>query len=254
MHEIEMHEFTPDFAACWRAAGIHLQRQAQGPLHSWLKANLNPPFLEHLSFRLGNQLFYVRLVDVDGNLTVPGAEHGLHAIADGCRGHACLMPMRRLRGEWVAAAPGWGLVDSRTGRPVDPVALVSDVNIEMTDWELHDFAVQIVRDTELQVPGRQLMSSQGNPGVDPSIWFAGEHGPEWVVVRASRHAMKPPSVPANWGGIAARLAVQSARGHFAAVTILSADEDFSKPAADWHLPLWRGHGMEVKYEGMQALP
>jgi hypothetical protein len=28
------------------------------------------------------------------------------------------------------------------------------------------------------------MSWQGNPSVDPSIWFVGDSGPEWVVVRA----------------------------------------------------------------------
>jgi hypothetical protein len=39
-----------------------------------------------------------------------------------------------------------GLVDAQTGRPINPVALVNDELIEMTDWELQDFAVQIVRD------------------------------------------------------------------------------------------------------------
>ena len=68
-----------------------LTRQVQGPLHSWLKANLNPPFLEHLSFRLGNQLFFIRIEDVDDKLEVPGSRDGIRAIADGCKGHACLM-------------------------------------------------------------------------------------------------------------------------------------------------------------------
>ena len=62
MHEIEMSEVSEEFAKCWKAAGIHIQNQAQGGLRSWLKADLNPPFLEHLSFRLGNQLFFVRII------------------------------------------------------------------------------------------------------------------------------------------------------------------------------------------------
>jgi hypothetical protein len=45
MHEIEMHDVSDEFARCWQAAGRHIQIQVQGPLHSWLKANLNPPFL-----------------------------------------------------------------------------------------------------------------------------------------------------------------------------------------------------------------
>ena len=57
MYPIEMHSASEEFFRCWQAAGRHIERQVQGPLLSWLKANLTPPFLEHLSFRLGNQLF-----------------------------------------------------------------------------------------------------------------------------------------------------------------------------------------------------
>ena len=52
MHDIHMAEVTEDFTRCWNAAGLHIQNHAQGPLQSWLRAHLNPPFLEHLSFDL----------------------------------------------------------------------------------------------------------------------------------------------------------------------------------------------------------
>ncbi len=146
MHDIEMHEVSDEFARCCQAAGRHIEIQAQGPLQSWLKANLNPPFLEHLSFRLGNQLFFIRIEDVDGRLRVPGSRNGLFSVADGCKGHPCIMPMRYRSGPWVPQWTGWGLVDARTGKAIDPIALVSDERIEMTDWELQDFALQIVRD------------------------------------------------------------------------------------------------------------
>ena len=104
MHEIEIHNVSEEFASCWQAAGRHIEAQAQGPLHSWLKANLNPPFLEHLSFRLGNQLFFVRIEDADEKLEIPGSRKGLRKIAEGCRGYACLMPMRRQAGVWTPDA------------------------------------------------------------------------------------------------------------------------------------------------------
>ena len=164
MHDIEMQTASEEFARCWHEAGRHIQRQVQGPLHSWLKVNLNPPFLEHLSFRLGNQLFFIRIEDADGKLEVPGSRRGLQMVADGCKGHACLMPMRRQAAKWEPAMPGWGLLDVQTGVPVNPVALVSDERIEMTDWEMQDFVVQIVRDWLIK-QGRKLMSWQGNPAV-----------------------------------------------------------------------------------------
>jgi hypothetical protein len=85
----------------------------------------------------------------------------------------------------VTQGTAWGLVDARTGKEVDPMALISDERIEITDWELQDFAVQIVRD-HLEKIGMKLIVVAGNPAVDPSIWFVGESGPEWVVVRAVR--------------------------------------------------------------------
>lgn len=68
MHSIEVQEVTPEFAQCWQAAREHLHSQVQGGIQSWLKADLRPPFLEHLSFVLGNQLFFIRLEDVDARV------------------------------------------------------------------------------------------------------------------------------------------------------------------------------------------
>ena len=82
-----MAEVTEDFAKCWQAAGIHLDKKFDGGIHSWIKSNLTPPFLEHLSFRLGNQLFFIRIEDVDEQLETPGSIEGLNTIAKLCKGH-----------------------------------------------------------------------------------------------------------------------------------------------------------------------
>lgn len=253
MHDIEMHQVSNEFTRCWQAAGQHLRSQVQGPFHSWLKANLNPPFLEHLSFRLGNQLFFVRIEDVDGRLNVPASRKGLLSVADGCKGHACLMPMLCRADTWAPALGGWGLIDARTGKSVNPIDEVSDERIEMTDWELQDFAVQIVRD-HLVKNGRKLMSSQGNPAVDPSIWFVGEGGPEWVVVRAARYPKLEVEPPDYWQQIAARCATIGQIGHFASVSFANSDDAFDPSGAVPPEPLWRGHGVLVRFEGLVAGP
>jgi hypothetical protein len=137
-----------------------------------------------------------------------------------------------------------------SGKPVAPPALVSDERIEITDWELNDFAVQIVRDG-LKQQGAAIMSSQGNPQVDPSLWFIADGRVEWVVVRASRYPSPRPEPPANIHAIAAACARLSAKGHFAPITVANADDPFL-PGGDGALPLWRGHGMHVKFQGLQA--
>ena len=255
MHNIHIAEFTEDFSQCWNAAGSHIQRMANSELMSWLKATLAPLFLEHLSFRLGNQLFFIQIEDEDGLLEVPGSPGGLMAIAKGCNGHACLMPMKKQGGRWQATAPGWGLIDAETRRAMDPISFVSDEKIEMTDWELQDFAVQVVRD-DLKKAGRELMSWNGNPEVLPSIWFVGDDGPEWVIVRAYRFPDEDAGMPENIEEIKNQLSRVSTHGNYAAVGIADMSEMFSMDNIDSdEIPaIYRGNGLNVAYEGLRSIP
>jgi len=254
MHNIEMQEMSPEFLECWQAAGLHLDKQVQGGINTWLRAHPYPPVLEHLSFRLGNQLFFIRVEDVDGKVEGPGSMGGLFSVSEGCGGHACLMPMKRkfFGRDWTADVPGWGLLDARSRTPISPFELVTDEKVEMTRWELHDFAVQVVRG-QLEKDGYHLMSWQGNPDVDPSIWFVGDSKkPEWVVVRAVRYPEKEAARPANWGAIAARCAQTGDIGHFASVAFASADDPFDPTGAS-AVPLFRGCGVHVRYEGLDRI-
>ena len=253
MYDIEMHDVTEEFSRCWQAAGTHLQARVQDGALCWLKATLTPPFLEHLSFRMGNQLYFIRVEDVDGNVEGPGNASGFRVIARGCNGFPCRMPMYRIGSEWKPAVPGWGLIHAETDRPIDPFALISDEKIAMTDWEVHDFSVQVVRDYIVKKLGRELMSSQGNPQVDPSIWFIGSHGPEWVVVRSVRYPGREATIPANITDIAANCARLSVIGHFASIAVANSEDTFEPSGKIPTLPLWRDHGMIVSFDGLVPL-
>jgi hypothetical protein len=244
MHEITMADPSRDFLAMWHAVGSHIQSFFEDGLHSWLKVEPRPPFLEHLSFRLGNQVFFIRFEDVDERAEVPGSREGLMSVAEGWNGYPCLMPMRRTLRGWEPDRPGWGLIDLRDGKPVDPSTLVSEEQVAMTDWELLDFAVQVVRNA-LKGRGYEIMSSNSNPQVDPNIWFVADmaQGPEWVVVRAARFPELKARPPAYRDEIARNVAQMSGRGHFASVSFASADDPNS--------PLWRGYCAEVEFEGLE---
>ena len=256
MFDVHMQDPTRAFVACWVAAMTHLDACVQGGIRGWIKDYPGPPFLEHISFRLGNQLFYVRLVDADHREDFPGSDQGLAYVASKCAGHACLMPMRRGRpgGDWIPAADGWGLVDARSGRAVDPVTLVTDERVEMTAWECNDLAVQVVRH-DLQARGCEIVSWSSNPDVDPALWFAApRRDAEWVLVRFSRFPGMPPQRPlAKMRELGERFRVQSARGfsdrgHFAAVALRSDIQGMAP--GDPVLPLWRGHAVWVDYESI----
>lgn len=255
MYDIEMQEMTPAFLECWRSAGIHLNRRVDGGIRFWLRAHPYPPFLEHLSFRLGNQIFLVRVEDVENAIRGPGSIDGLLYSGKQLKGWPCILPMKRQASDrqWVAAHPGWGLFDARDGTPLDPITHVTEQRIEMTPWEIQDFAVQIVRD-ELERNGFRLMSWQGNPDVDPSIWFIGETGkPEWVVVRPAIYPETKAEVPPAWAAIADGCSRQSTVGHFASVAIAPADDDESAEPGSLSR-LWRGHALEVNFAGLEPKP
>jgi hypothetical protein len=163
------------------------------------------------------------------------------------------MPMRRHVGNWTTEVSGWGLLSALTELPVDPVALVSDERIEMTDWEVHDAAVQVVRE-HLTRAGKELMSWSGNPEIEPSVWFVGDSGPEWVVVRAVRYPALMASPPADWARIAECCASLGKIGHFASVSFASADDAFDPDHVIPPEPLWRGYAMLVRFDGLVRGP
>jgi hypothetical protein len=240
MGDIEMTEPSDEFTRCWNAAGLHLQAQVQGPM-SWLKARLLPPFLEHLSFRLGNQLFFVRVEPIGIDEAVPGTPNGLLAVADGCKGHACIMPMVSKHGNWQPYLPGWGLMDLRTKQLINPIDFVSDENIPMTDWEIQDFAVQVVRDV-IEKDGYKLMSWNSSPHVNPSIWFVGDDGPEWIIVRAARTPASKVDLPSHLSSIIESCSKLGKTGSL--VTMVLSNKEVIDTTKT-HGPLWRGHVITV---------
>ena len=122
-YEIELSTPSQEYALCWQTAGKHLSTKGDGAIN-WLKADLTPPFLEHLPFRLGNQLFYIRLVDVDDYAQMPGNRTGLMSVVKGCKGHACLMPLKNEGDEWRVVGDDWGLISADTQHPINPLELI----------------------------------------------------------------------------------------------------------------------------------
>jgi hypothetical protein len=253
MSGINFVPINEDFENCYNEAKKHLQYHVVGGL-KWYKLQPLQPFLEHMSFYFGNQLFFVKLEDVDHKLEETSTTKGLLLIAKRCKGHACIMPMRKCLGEWAPTEKGWGLLDAQTLLPVNPFELKSDIPIEMTDWELHDFAVTIIRE-EFEKAGIEVIEWFSNPDIDPSLWFVGETGPEWVVVRAARYPLKNAARPAHLQEVHKAFEHVGHVGYFASVLFTSLSETFD-PQAEQNgniAPLYRGEGLDVLFNGLELL-
>ena len=139
------------------------------------------------------------------------------------------MPMKKHPAEeWTPVEKGWGLINPVTDESIDPPARVTEEKIVMTHWEKHDFAVQFIRE-HLEAHDHEVMSSQGNPEVDPSIWVVGKHKkPEWVVVRYVQYPVKKAKRPTNWNVIMNHASRLGDKGYFASVAFTSIDQQFEK--------------------------
>lgn len=237
------------FRACWLSASKHLGRH---PEIRFVNDGLVYPIFEHFQFEVGNQLFFVRVEDANDGLYCPGSLAALQELAEECGGHACILPMRRRLSQWVAHGGGWGLFDSQTGTPVDPLSLVTDERIEMSDWEIQSLAVRVARD-EIRKSGREVIPWNAHPGSDPSIWIGPKAAAEWVVVRGVRYPTLTADFPSDWDEIAAACAHQSDVGYCVSVSFLSG-EDAHTPDDIPTTPLWRGEPVLPRIDWLTPPP
>jgi len=249
VHDIYMEDPTQDYIDVWAAAGKHLTAISQGAI-SWIKSDPMPPFLEHLSFRLGNQIFFLRIEDVDNAIRVPGNQDGLFSIADGYQAIACILPMKKIGLEWRTVMSDWGLIDAHTRKPFNPVNLISVEKITMSDWELQDFAVQVVRNY-LTEQGFEIMSANSHPGVNPSIWFVRNNIPEWVIVSYALFPATEVTLSSSIDEFLSTPSFVTNVGNKASVFIASSDEMSNESGTP--IPLYRGHELSVRFDGLESI-
>lgn len=250
MYQIEQEEPSLGFKKAWKAAGRHIQQNGQGGVN-WIRADLNPPMVEHLSFRIGNQLLFI-FVEAEEYKFNRGKELFLK-VSKEAGAIPCIIPMAEHLTEYSPIESGWGLIHAETGKYVNPLELVSSDLIEISNWELHDFAIQFVK-SNLEKEGKNIFSAQSSQHIDPSIWFEESGKNYWVVVRAVRYPERDANIPNNINEIKKSCAQMGKVGYFAsvAVAVANADDPFDPKARENgnFLPIYRGHGMYPRYTGL----
>ena len=129
MHLIQQEEPSKEFHLAWLAAGKHIQAQSDGGVN-WIRADLGMPFIEHLSFRIGNQLFFVFIEAAEFQLA--NMHEGFIRLSKIANAIPCVLKMEKAIASYKPSHTGWGLTHAVTNEPVDPLALVSEELIEMT--------------------------------------------------------------------------------------------------------------------------
>lgn len=251
MHIIDQEEPSEEFQAAWNSAGKHIQAQCRGGI-KWIRVNLRRPFIEHFSFIIGNQLFFVFVEAEEFELS--NRYDAFIGCADKANAVPLVITMKKQIGTYEPSGGGWGLLHAVTKAPVDPLALVSDELIEMSDWELHDFAISVVKNRLLE-EGKNVYSTCSDMEINPSLWFEENDLHYWVVIRGFRHPMVSAERPDDLDQIAEGVPGENSAGYYAIVTVANSDDPFDPEAADSgnFLPLYRGFGMTIKYTGIHPI-
>jgi len=251
MYPVEQEKPSQAFVKAWQAAGHHLQKQGQEGIN-WVRADLNPPMAEHLSFRIGNQLIFIFVEAAEFNFQ-QNPQLFLKAAKE-ATAIPCLLPMTEQLSEFTPDVSDWGLLHAETGKAINPLELVSDELIEISDWELHDLAIQVVKQS-LKKEGKNVFSVQSSLVIDPSIWFEQSGQAYWVVVRAARFPRPEPQIPSNIDDIKDNCSHMGKVGYFASVSAGNSEDPFDPKAKESKkpLPLYRGHPMFIKYEGLKEI-
>ena len=248
MYQIEMHDVSIDFVEAWKEAIKHLFLKGREAI-KWLKCDLTPPIVEHISFRIGNQIFFVRLIDLDSNLDTPSNIEGLRMISQKANGIACYMPMRRKSIGWEVFLSDWGLVDAFNYQETNPFDLVTDEKIIMTDWEVQDFAVQFCKNHLEKKLGFTITSSQGNPEVSPSIWYNDNNDTGAIIVLSNRYGKKNLSDFHSITIFKKQIMLVTKNLHIIKVELCNPNQKRNREV----LPLYRGHTTEISSSDFELI-
>ncbi len=246
LYEVKQEAPSDNFKDAWSAAGQHIDKQADASLN-WLRAALNLPMAEHLSFRIGNQVFFVFVEAAEFDYQNSHCKYLFDKVCNEANAIPCIMPMKKQFGKWKPCLSGWGFIHAQSNQLLNPLDYVSDELIEMTNWELHDFAIQVVC-SDLEKKGKNISARQPSAEIDPSIWFEDSDGLHFIVVRSAKHPESEPLVPNNIEDIKQSCLILSESGYFAPVVFVNIDKNNGNS-----LPMYRGHGVFVNYHGLQAL-
>ena len=255
MYDIDRPEPSQFFVDTRKLVGNWLQqRMNQIDGTRWIKGYLTYPAFEHLSFSYKNQIFCVVVDIIDENTKescLPEKTKSL--LINECKKNnliPCLYkvlvdnPKNPAYNTLKQYSDGWNLFDARTNEPIIPERLGTDDFVEMSEWELNDFAIQIVRDYITDNLKLKILSYQNIVGVDPQLWFMDDNRKKhYVIVRYTMYPNKDVKMPNNISGIQNKC--KGYDGFFASVAFCSKGENPSM--------LYRGQESYISFDGLKKL-
>lgn len=239
-----------------RAAGWYIQEGLKNelgykpdfPEFSWLQSSLLKPAFQHLCFRYKNQIFSILMAFVQNNDAYILQQDFDNQIRESKKYNLipCIIPLRADNYEPLVG--GYQLIKSDDGSIIDVAELSSDTLIEMSNWEILDMGIQIVKDDILK-QGWKILSYCNVPGIEPQIWFEKNNGQRCYVVVSASKACLEKDKPLN---INMYSQLKDYMGYYAKVSFWDLDY-LGAHIDDGSKHLYRGHGLGINYKGLETI-
>jgi len=246
-YQIDNPKMPEGFMDAWRAGGQHFQNFF-GKKLIWINPSPFNSMGTHLTFRLKKTLFFV-FVDMGKSDFIQRRELFLH-FSRNANAVPCRLPMSFQNEQWLPSYGQSGLLDAFTGESLNPFDLASDEKVEMSDWEIHDFAIQIVSNYISENIG-EVKNAQSNPEIFPAIWFQSESQTSYVIVSAVRYPVKRALPPHNMDEIIHSFQHFKYSGFFASASIAHRDQEMTENSII--VPLYRGDALISNFPGIEAI-
>ena len=255
LHDIPHQDISNDFWMAYQYARHYLNSKMNAPA-VWLRNHLNQPFIEHMAFAFGSQVYFI-FVRTEGAQVNENYVNRFLERCEDCNAIPCFMTMLPNNdGTYSPKYEGWNLrLISSQDVTIDPSYLWDDKKVPMTDWELYDFAVDTVYKYIKEnngIPEEQI-TRHSNIGIDPQIWF--EQGPRkyYVVVRQTLYPEMSVERPPNSVEMATQLLEHGATGYFASVSLACVDTFDDDGEEKEIVAPYRGCGCYVNFTGLEFL-
>jgi len=209
----------------------------------WIKTEPSYPSFDDFTFAYKNQIFSVMVLRVDDKGRIIDPPPRLEALRrETGRNNLvpCVFPLHYKTGRPIF--PGtWNLVNPFTGKRVAPDKMRSDSLVEVSDWEIRNWAVNIVWNY-LDREGFEKCSYCDAPEINPQIWFKDRNHKEcWIQVL---YSVEPNDVEKqNFSFYDWPPEVLSHDGYVAHVGFAPVEAPI----------LYRTHGACVKFQGIEII-
>ena len=268
-YQIDSNNPSELFLRARNAAGVVLQEQFKrdgGKVepaidYKWVKAELTWPAFDHLTFGYGNQIFSV-LVDLTDGPKSQLTEHEIKRCVDACSANNIIPCAFQIDSRsMMPLSTGWNLKHLVTRKPVVPTEWANSDKLVMSEWEVRNFCIQIVRN-HIKNTGGEVISFCDVPDINPQIWFQDLAGNRaWVIVRY--YPQISGDETSKWIGFEkSNPQLTAFDGYLGAVSIASSNplllsrEGTIIPPSQWGCgeePLYRGDTFYIKFNGLQRI-